>query len=141
MVAEQVTHPAVSVRAEQFRAPEMTLVSSSIPEEEEMVVQEEAEMSQVQETQVLVAWHRRAQSAQEERPEVVAVPWGEENFFPVTGHPLKTAEREDCNPPPAQHFISHRMTRISASSRTTLSEGREPPVLSSPWMEMYWTEL
>ena len=33
------------------------------------------------------------------------------------------------------------MTRISASSRTTLSEGREPPVLSSPWMEMYWTEL
>ena len=74
MVAEQVTHPAVSVRAEQFRAPEMTLVSSSIPEEEEMVVQEEAEMSQVQETQVLVAWHSRAQSAQEERPEVVAVP-------------------------------------------------------------------
>ena len=50
------------------------MVSSSIPEKEEMVVQEEAEMSQVQETQCLVAWQRRAQSAQEERPEVVAVP-------------------------------------------------------------------
>ena len=69
MAAEQVTHPAVSDRAVQFREPEMKLVSSSRPEEEERVVQELAEVSQCQERQCLVAWQTRAQSAQEGRPE------------------------------------------------------------------------
>ena len=47
----------------------MKLASSSRPEEEEMVMQELAEVSQCQERQCLVAWQTRAQSAQEVRPE------------------------------------------------------------------------